>query len=143
MFREDYIIRLIKQVADVIARMAGLRRDERFEEAIAEAGKGWDELLGHPRTLVDVCDTPTLAGLLGAPARMRVAAQLLVEEGHAYRGKSDPIHAAVCYRRAFELYLEAHVAAPEADDSAAIAELARLVPANQLDERYRPSAPKI
>ena len=68
---------------------------------------------------------------------MRAAAQLLVEEGRAYAGKRDPVHAAVCYRRAWELYLEARLIDPSDDDAAAISELARLVPANQLDPRYR------
>jgi hypothetical protein len=47
------------------------------------------------------------------------------------------VHAAVCYRRAWELYLEARLIDPSDDDAAAISELARLVPANQLDPRYR------
>lgn len=136
-FREDYILRLIKQLVDFVAKLAGLRQAGRFDEAIDEAGKGWDELLGHPRTIVEITDTPMLAALLGEPARMRVAARLLIEEGHARAGKGDPVHAAVCYRRAFELYLEARAAAPEADDDAAITELGRLVPVSQLDARYR------
>ena len=52
-------------------------------------------------------------------------------------GKGDPAHATVMYRRAFELYLEARAIEPSDDDEAVIGELARLVPANQLDERYR------
>jgi hypothetical protein len=136
MFREDYIIRLIKQVVDFVARLAGLRLEGRYDEAITEAGKGWDELIGHPRTLVDVTDSPTLASLLREPAKIRAAAQLLLEEGRAHEGKGDAAHAAVCYRRAFELTLEARAIEPSPDDGAAIAELARLVPATQLDERY-------
>jgi hypothetical protein len=137
MFREDYIIRLVRQLADFLARIAGKRRARDFEGAIAEAGKAWDELLGHPRELVDVVDTPTLASMLREPGKMRVAAQLLVEEGHARAGKGDPASAAVCYRRATELVLEAHAIDPSPEDDAALLELARLVPTNQLDPRYR------
>jgi hypothetical protein len=86
---------------------------------------------------VEVVDTPTLAELLRDPAKMRAAAQLLIEEGRAYAGKRDPVHAAVCYRRAFELYLEVRARDPDPNDDAAIIELARSVPANQLDPRYR------
>lgn len=136
--REDYLIRLIKQLAAFLARIAGRRKAGDYEGALAEAGKAWDDLIGQPpRDLVDVLDTPTLAGLLKEPAKMRVAAQLLVEEGRAYAGKQDPVHAAICYRRAWELYLEARLIEPSDDDTAAISELARLVPANQLDPRYR------
>ncbi len=138
MLREDYIIRLIKQLGAFLARIAGKRREGDFEGALDEAGKAWDDLIGQPpRELVDVLDTHTLADLLGEPAKMRVAARLLVEEGRAYAGKSDPVHAAICYRRAWELHLEARVIEPSDEDDVAISELARLVPANQLDPRYR------
>jgi hypothetical protein len=137
MLRDDYIIRLIKQLGHFLARIAGKRSAKDYEGAIQECGKAWDELLGHPRELVDVVDSHTLAGMLKEPAKIRVAAQLLVEEGRSFAGKGDPVHAAVCYRRAWELYLEAGVIEPDAGDAAAISELARLVPANQLDARYR------
>lgn len=138
MIREDYIIRMIEQLAAFLARIVRKREAGDYAGALAEAGKAWDDLIGQPpRDLVDRLDTPTLAGLLGDAARMRVAAQLLTEEGRAYAGKGDPAHAAVCYRRAWELYLEARVREPSLEDDAAIGELSRLVPANQLDPRYR------
>ena len=137
MFREDYIIRLIKQLAHFLARIVGKRAAKDYEGAIRECAKAWDERIGHPRELVDVLDTPTLASMLREPERMRAAAQLLVEEGRSLAGKGDPVNAAVSYRRAWELYLEAQVREPSDSDDAAISELARLVPANQLDPRYR------
>lgn len=137
MFREDYIIRLVRQLGDFLARIAGKRRAKDFEGAIAEASRAWDELLDHPREVVDVVDTPTLAAMLREPGKMRVAAQLLVEEGHARAGKGDPPHATVCYRRALELVLEARAIDPSPEDDTALLELARLVPASQLDPRYR------
>jgi hypothetical protein len=138
MLRDDYIIRLIKQLAAFLARIVSRRRAGDYDGAIAEAGKAWDDLVGQPpRELVDVVDTHTLAELLKEPAKMRVAAQLLIEEARSYAGKGDPVHATLMYRRAFELYLEARAIEPGDDDEAVIGELARLVPANQLDERYR------
>lgn len=139
MLRDDYIIRLIKQLGAFLARIVGRRKAGDFEGALAEAGKAWDDLIGQPpRSLVDVIDTKTLVELLGyEPAKLRVAAKLLTEEGRAYAGKGDPAHAAVCYRRAWELYIELHLIEPSEEDDEAISELARLVPANQLDPRYR------
>lgn len=138
MLRDDYIIRLIKQLGAFLARIVGKRNAGDYEGALAEAGKAWDDLIGQPpRELVDLVDTHALAELLKEPARMRVAARLLTEEGRAYAGKNDPVHAAICYRRAWELYLEAGAIEPLDDDLPAISELARLVPANQLDARYR------
>ncbi|HEY5948449.1 MAG TPA: hypothetical protein VIV40_23290 [Kofleriaceae bacterium] len=138
MLRDDYIIRLIKQLGAFLSRIAGRRKAGDFEGALQEVGKGWDDLIGQPpRELVDVLDTRTLAEMLKEPVKMRVAAQLLTEEGRARAGKGDPVHAAICYRRAWELYLEARLIEPSDDDAEAMSELARLVPANQLDPRYR------
>jgi hypothetical protein len=138
MFRDDYIIRLIKQLGAVLVRIVGKRNAGDYEAALQEAGKGWDDLIGQPpRELVDVLDTHTLAEMLKEPVKMRAAAQLLTEEGRVYASKGDPVHAAVCFRRAWELYLEVRLIEPSDDDAAAMSELARLVPANQLDVRYR------
>lgn len=138
MFRDDYLMRLIKQFADFIARAAGFNRKGEHEKALQETQRAWAELLHDvPRELVDVVDTPTLASLLREPQRMRAAAQLLVEEGRAIRGKGDPATAAMRTKRAIELYLEARAIAPEPDDETAIFELSREVHGNQLDERYR------
>lgn len=150
MLRDDYLIRLIKQLGAALARIAGRRKGRDFEGALDETGKAWDDLIGQPpRELVDILDTHTLAEMLKDPSRMRVAAKLLVEEGRAHAGKGDPVHAALAYRHAYELLLEVRAAAAaeaidsdEAreladDDEGMMIELARLVPANQLDERYR------
>lgn len=138
MFRDDYIIRLIKQLAAVVARLVGKREVGDYDGALTEVGKAWDDLIGQPpRELVDLVDSHTFAAMLKEPARMRVAARLLIEEGKSYAGKGNPVHAATCFRRAWELYLEARVVEPSDEDSAVMSELARLVPGNQLDERYR------
>ena len=65
------------------------------------------------------------------------AAELLVAEAKAYAGKRDPMHAGLCYRRAFELYLEARALEPTDADDAAIFELSRMVPPGEVDPRYR------
>jgi hypothetical protein len=136
--RDDYIIRIIKQLGQFLARIVRKREAADYDGAIAEAGKAWDDVIGQPpRELVDVTDTKTLAELLAEPGRMRVAAQILTEEGRSYAGKGDPVHAALCYRRAWELYLEVRLIEPNEEDNEAMSELARLVPANQLDVRYR------
>ena len=48
-----------------------------------------------------------LEKLLGEPAKMRLAAELLTAEVRIHQGKHDPVHATQCAKRAFELYLEA------------------------------------
>jgi hypothetical protein len=53
-FRDDYILRLIQQVADFLARIAGHDRNQDFAAAVSEAERAWTEVLGVPRELVDV-----------------------------------------------------------------------------------------
>jgi tetratricopeptide (TPR) repeat protein len=135
MFREDHIIRLIQQLVDAIARIAGLNRRGDHDQALAEAEQAWGKLLDAPADLRDAVDTATLAEMLRYPEKMRVAARLLHEEGHALAGKGDPLHAAVRHRRAMELLLEARAIEPS--DDAMVMELSRLVPVATLDPRYR------
>jgi len=140
-FREDYILRLIQQLADFIARIAGFNQQGEYDKALASADQAWGKLIDAPRDLIDAVDTPTLAGMLREPAKIRAAAQLFYEEGRALAGKGDPLHAAIRYRRAMELMLEARAIDPAAGDDGAILELSRLVPSHTLDPRYRTGAP--
>lgn len=138
MEREDYLMRLIRQFAEFLARIAGLREKGDFKAALAETQRAWDDMVGQPRELLAVVDSKTYADLLRDPGRIRIAARLLIEEGHARAGTSDPVHATLSYVRALELLLEARSRGePEPDDEKLFDVLARVVPANQLDERYR------
>ena len=137
MLRDDYLMRLIQQVADFLAQIAGHERKREYEVAIDEAGRAWDELLGVPRGVVEVTDSATLAGLLRDPAKIRAASQLLAAEARVLKGKGDPLGAAVLYRRALELVLEARALDPTEADDARVFELSREVPASTIDARYR------
>jgi hypothetical protein len=75
--------------------------------------------------------------MLREPARIRAAARLSCEEGRALAATGDPLYAALRYRRALELLLEARAIDPNGHDDAALVELARLVPSATLDPRYR------
>jgi hypothetical protein len=137
MFREDYVMRLIKQFADAIARVLRLRQKGDHQAALDEAGRLFDELFAIPREVVDQVDTPTIASMLRRPDKMRAAAMLFWEEGHVYKAKGDPLTAFARYRRAHELFLEARALDPTEDDDSAILELSRVAPASELDPRYR------
>jgi tetratricopeptide (TPR) repeat protein len=139
-FREDYLMRLIHQFAEFVAHIAGLNRKGEHNLALAAADQAWGKLLDAPRELIDAVDTPTLAGMLREPAKLRAAAQLFYEEGRALAGKGDPLHAQLRYRRAMELMLEVRALDPSDEDTVAILELSRLAPAGMLDPRYRARA---
>ena len=140
MIRQDYLMRLIQQLAELVRRVAGRVEARNYDDALAESSRAWSDVLGVPREVVDRVDAPTLASLLREPAKQRAAAQLLVAEATAYAGKGDPIHAALCYRRAFELYLEARAQEPTDADDAALLELSRHVPPGEVHPRYRTAA---
>jgi hypothetical protein len=135
--RDDYLGRMIRQLAEFIARVSGLALTRDFARADQELGRAWLELLDVPRELVDRVDGPTLAQLLRDPAKMRVAAELLVEEAWVRTSSGDRVHALQCSKRAFELFLEAHALDPQPTDDNAIFELGRVIPPNEIDPRYK------
>lgn len=133
MLREDYVIRLIRQFVDVLARIAGFRKRGEYERAQVEIGRAWDEL-GVPRDLVLATDLATAASLFRDADQQRVAAQLLAEDAHVMQAKGDPLHAAAMRRRAIELLMHARDAQAREDDDACIVELARHIPPGALTE---------
>ncbi|MEO8551033.1 MAG: hypothetical protein ABI678_13700 [Kofleriaceae bacterium] len=137
MLRDDYLHRMIRQLAEFVARISGFTATEQWDAALQETDRAWTDLLDVPRELVDRLDGPTLARLLAEPAKMRLAAELLAAEGKVHQGKRDPVHALICAKRAFELYLEARALDPQPGDDGAIFELARVIPPNEIDPRYR------
>ena len=137
MFREDYILRMVKQFAEALARIARLRvaGDHRAARESLEQLRG--ELFEGPDALDEAVDSATLARLLGHPDKIRAAAMLAWEDGRLLAAASDPLSAFARYRRAHELYLEARALDPRPDDDDALFELGRLAPAQHLDARYR------
>jgi hypothetical protein len=136
MFREDYILRLIEQLGEALRRMAGMSAKGDHAAALDELEVAWGKL-DVPRELVDVVDTPTLAGMLRDPRTMRAVAGLFTAEARARAATGDPLHAHVLMRRAFELHLEARALDPSGEDEVPLLELSRTVHANELDARYR------
>lgn len=137
MQREDFIERMIRQLAEALARIAGRTASGKLDEAIQESDRAWTDLLDVPRDLVDRLDGPTLAQLLADPIKMRIAGELLAAEARVHQAKGNPVHALICNKRAFELFLEARALDPQPDDEAAILELARTIPPTEIDPRYR------
>lgn len=136
MLRHDYIMRVIQQAVDAIARMMGLREKGDHEAARREAEAVYD-LLGVPSELAAAVDSATLAELLGHPDKIRAMAKLAVQEAELRRATGDPLACAAGYRRAAELTLEARSRAPHPDDASVLQELFRHFPTASLAARYR------
>jgi hypothetical protein len=66
--------------------------------------------------------------MLRHPDKMRAASRLLHEEGKVHAARGDGLTAALRYRKALDLLLEARALGPSEEDDAALLELSRLVP---------------
>lgn len=148
MFREDFLIRLIKQFAEALRRVMGLRDRGEYDAALRTSGELYDELTTVPREMSDAMDTSSFARLLGSADKIRALAMLSWEEGRIYAAKGEPIMAHARYCRAHELFLEARAkdrdgagsGGAATDDDSAILELSRVAPARDLAARYRGAA---
>jgi|HubBroStandDraft_1064217.scaffolds.fasta_scaffold576667_2 hypothetical protein len=87
MQRQDYIERLIQQVAAAIARALGAAEAGRPEEAQHELDAAWSGALGFRRGDVERLDEGTLRMMLGG--KLQVAATLLNAEADLRQGRGD------------------------------------------------------
>jgi hypothetical protein len=84
MLKQDYIERMIAQIADAVGRILGLAQSGRNEEAQREIDAVWSGLIGLRRSDVERLDEGTLRVLLGA--KSGVAADLLEAEASVREG---------------------------------------------------------
>jgi hypothetical protein len=102
--QEDYLIRQARIVAEMLARILGLRTGGRTEEARAGLENAYGLLLGPQGDLLRRVDSPTAAALLASPDAILALARLTLEEAEQ---ATDPGRAEALRRRALELGLEA------------------------------------
>jgi hypothetical protein len=123
--QRDYIMRQVKVVAAMIARMTGLRAGGAHEAAHEELERAYDELLGTEAPLVRRVDAATAVLLLGPPERVAAYARLLIEEATQ---SGDAAQQADRRGRAVRLALEA--ARVHGNNEAIRSLLAELAPGN-------------
>lgn len=135
----DYIMRLVQQLTQAVARILRLRELEKYDQAQLELEQACSELLGMSRELLLTLDAATAAQLLGHEERIKIAARLLQEEGELLERQSRLPEARDCRQRALEFYLEAlHVSKNvEGASLAAIAELCTKVSKAELATRHQ------
>jgi hypothetical protein len=78
--REDYVLRQVRAIAAMLARISGLRIGGEADQARKELEDAYALLLGSQGELIRRVDTATAAILLGSPERVRSFADLLEEE---------------------------------------------------------------
>jgi hypothetical protein len=92
MLKQDYIERMIAQIAQAVGRILGLAQSGRMEEAQREIEAAWSGLIGLRRSDVERLDEATLRSLLGA--KRGVAADLLEAEASVREARGESAGAA-------------------------------------------------
>jgi hypothetical protein len=117
MLQRDLILRLVQDMARLLARALGLRKQGLTELAVQEVEAGSASLFGLDLGVVAAVDAGNVARQLVEPARIAALARLVAVRGHLADDAGDPA-AALWRRRAVELWLEAAAAGETLDEEA-------------------------
>jgi len=85
----DVILRAIKQIADALATIAGLRRSGQADAALVEAERTAQRILGPMAAMVESLDPSSAAMLLAEPDKIRAYALLVAERAAVHRALGD------------------------------------------------------
>jgi hypothetical protein len=137
-YERDYIKRLIRQFAEVLARLAGFRKEDQYDLALQLVEEAHRDVLGVPAQMLSRIDAASAALLLGNTWKITAYGRLLEEEAELRRLRGEEKAARQGLHRALEVYVEAALAgATDPENRAAILRLAGIVDATVLHERYR------
>jgi Tfp pilus assembly protein PilN len=109
--QEDYLLRMLRQMGAVLARMLGLKNGGQVHEALQSVDHAEGELLGPLAEVVPRVDSATAAHIVGHPLRIAAWARLLHERADLLRLAGDAAGAALAATRAHELAAEARARA--------------------------------
>jgi hypothetical protein len=139
MVERDYILRMIQQLTQALARIFGLKRAGKLDEALSVVRATADGIFGPLLRTLDALDAQSAARLLGSREKIAAYAVLTAEEGSIHAQKGDERSSRERSRRALTLYLEAALLGPaiNAEERAAIEALRAKVDETRLAPRYR------
>src|SRR5262245_2874702 len=103
MFERDYVMRAARQVAQLLARVLGLRQLGQEEEADRALDELYRGLVPFDRELLDLLDPATLATMIRDPEVVRAVCQLLAFEADEAERRGEPARALRGRRRALAL----------------------------------------
>lgn len=98
--REDYMLRMIREAVQIVARLAGLRREGLFAGARDELARAKALIAADTGPVLDRVDAGSAAHLLGDPRRALAYAQILAEEAALERVAGNAERAAWAGARA-------------------------------------------
>ena len=104
MWEQDFIMRMIKQLADSLARIGGCKVEENYEEALRLIDGALGDLLGVDVRLLRMMDADSIAGMLSNNHQLLVYLKLELEE-------ADILRRIAAYERADRLLSRIHLVA--------------------------------
>jgi hypothetical protein len=103
-FERDIVRRMIQQLGEIAARVAGLSAQRRFDEALTVVRQSEQELLGPLSATLEAVDNATVRLLLGSDEKVGVWAVLLTERAKLLDARGDAAEARAVAKRALELF---------------------------------------
>jgi hypothetical protein len=107
MFHNDYILRMLDQVSQVVAYLTGLRRAGQHEKADAEIELAYMQYVGLSGKLFEMMaaeDIITLLNLSGQDwVRVAVTANLMLEEARGHQLRAESRQSQVKHNKAEQL----------------------------------------
>ena len=100
--RDDYVLRQVKAIAAILARIIGLRLDGEPEQARAGLEEAYTMLFGTQAALIRRVDSATAVKLIGSSEKTLSFAALIQEEAEQ---EPDEARSALLRARAAELRL--------------------------------------
>lgn len=94
-------------MVQLLLRIAGLKQDGNFEEALTEIDLATHMLLGPAADTVILLDATTAAQIIGDPARVLTLATLLSEQAEIHQLRGDTTDADIARKRSLALAQEA------------------------------------
>jgi hypothetical protein len=102
----DYVMRLVKQLADFIARALKLAGSAKPEEALATLREACSSALGMEYEVLSMLDVMSAIELLGEPSRALAFIRLVEAMGDVDARGAEPVRALTRYQHALELTQE-------------------------------------
>jgi len=118
MIRRDYILRMIEEFVQALARLRSLKQDQRWEEAAGAVDEEFQRLLGEQvPSFAGLSETELLARLIrGEPTQVvrqktMLLTTLLKEAGDIAAAQNRPEDSRACYLKGLHLLLDVMVEA--------------------------------
>jgi hypothetical protein len=115
----DWVMRLVKQLADFVARALKLAAQDRAPEAVELLRSASTQLLGMELQVLQRVDTANAVELLGTPDRGLTLARLL-EALAEVEARADPVRGARTRAHALEVAQAVLARSPRHADAAAL-----------------------